>query len=225
MSKPALRIGAALAAAAIGVAVARPQDVALPLLLAALAVLFAAISWLEAGPDHAKELVLVATLSSFAAVGHVLLHPIPGVQPVTLIVVAAGAALGARAGVAVGANAAFVSNFALGQGPWTLWQMLAWAACGAIGAAFAPVLRRRLVFAFVLGVLGLAFSAFMDVWNWAAFYEQHTWATFAANLARGFPFDVSHAVGNVIFALAAGPELLRLLERYGRRLHAEVVWA
>jgi hypothetical protein len=42
--------------------------------------------------------------------------------------------------------------------------------------------------------------------------------------ARGLPFDLAHAIGNVVIALAAGPELRRLLDRYGRRLHTEVVW-
>jgi energy-coupling factor transport system substrate-specific component len=73
-------------------------------------------------------------------------------------------------------------------------------------------------------VLGLAFSAFMDVWEWFAFWP-HDWRSFTLVLARGFPFDVAHAIGNVALALAVGPELRRLLERYGRRLHAEVVWA
>jgi hypothetical protein len=36
---------------------------------------------------------------------------------------------------------------------------------------------------------------------------------------------VAHAVGNVVIALAIGPELTRLLERYSRRLRTEVVWA
>jgi energy-coupling factor transport system substrate-specific component len=210
---------------ALAIAALDTRALAVGLLLAGAAVIAGAIGWLESGPDHAREIVVVATLSAVAAAGHVLLHPLPGVQPVTLIVVATGAALGARAGVAVGLVSAFVSNFALGQGPWTVWQMLAWGACGAIGAALAPLLTRRLAFAIVLGLLGLAFSSFMDVWSWIAYYDQHTWATFAANAARGFPFDVAHAVGNVVFALVAGPELLRLLERYGRRLRTEIVWA
>ena len=67
-------------------------------------------------------------------------------------------------------------------------------------------------------VLGLAFSAFMDVWNWMAFYDEHTWQTFVAVHARGLPFDLAHAIGNVLIALAVGPELRRLLDRYGRRL-------
>ena len=225
MSRPLIVAGLALCAAGLAVAATLPGAVALAVLLGAFGVLAGVVAWLEAAPGYAKEIVVVATLSGVASVAHVVLHPLPGVQPVTLIVVATGAALGARAGAAVGATTALVSNFALGQGPWTLWQMLGWSACGVIGAALPPLLRRRALFAITLGILGLAFSAFMDVWNWTAYYEQHTWATFTANLARGFPFDVAHAIGNVLFALAAGPELRRLLERFGRRLRTEVVWA
>jgi energy-coupling factor transport system substrate-specific component len=146
------------------------------------------------------------------------------VQPVTVIAVVAGVALGLRAGIAVGALAALASNFFLGQGPWTPWQMLAWGGCGAVGALLAPLLRRRLVFAAVCFVLGFAFSALMDVWEWYSFYP-HTWAALTVQIGRGFWFDGAHAVGNLVIALVAGPELRRLLERYARRLRTEIAWA
>jgi energy-coupling factor transport system substrate-specific component len=142
-----------------------------------------------------------------------------------VMTVVAGIALGARSGFAVGAIAAFVSNFFLGQGVWTPWQMLAWGACGVAGALAARLLRRRFALAAFCFVLGLAFSAFMDVWNWLAFYDQHTWRTFAAVHARGLPFDLAHGIGNVLIVLVAGPELRRLLDRYGKRLRTEIVWA
>ena len=50
----------------------------------------------------------------------------------TVIVAAAGVALGPRRGFAVGALAALASNFFLGQGPHTPWQMLAWGGCGLV---------------------------------------------------------------------------------------------
>jgi energy-coupling factor transport system substrate-specific component len=181
------------------------------------------VVWLESGPDSAKEITLVATLAGAAAAGRVLFAAVPGVQPVTIVTLVAGAALGLRAGVGVGMLAAFASNFFLAQGPWTPYQMLGWGACGAVGALLATLLRRRVALAIGGFVLGLAFSAFMDVWEWFAFFP-HDWASFTVVLGRGFPFDVAHAVGNVALALVAGPELRRLLERYGRRLHAEVVW-
>jgi energy-coupling factor transport system substrate-specific component len=197
----------------------------LSLLLLAFALLAAGVAWSDLGPDSSKQLVLIATLGAAAAAGRVLFAPLPGVQPVTVMVVVAGATLGARNGFAVGAIAAFVSNFFLGQGPWTPWQMLAWGACGVAGALASRVLRRRLVLAAFCFVLGLAFSAFMDVWTWLAFYDQHTWQTFLAVHGRGLPFDLAHGIGNVVIALVAGPELRRLLDRYQRRLHTEVIWA
>jgi energy-coupling factor transport system substrate-specific component len=200
------------------------QDTALALLLVAAAAVVAGVAWLEAGPESARELAVIATLGGAAAAGRVLFAAVPGVQPVTVIVVAAGAALGARAGIAVGMLAAFTSNFFLGQGLWTPWQMLGWGACGAVGALAAPLVRRRLSFAALCAVLGFAFSALMDVWTWLSFFP-HTWQAFTVAFGRGVWFDVAHAAGNVAIALAVGPELRRMLERYRRRLRTEVVWA
>jgi len=217
-----LAIGAAVGAAVW--TVVRPEDAALALLLVAGALIVAGAAWLESGPGSSKELVLIATLAAAAAAGRVLFAAIPNVQPVTVIAVVSGVALGPRAGMAVGGLAALVSNFYLGQGAYTPWQMLAWAGCGLIGGLGAPLLRRRLPLALTCFVLGFAFDAFMDVWEWLSFYP-HTWQAFAALYMRGIWFDAAHAGGNFILAFAAGPELRRLLERYARRLKAVVVWA
>jgi energy-coupling factor transport system substrate-specific component len=205
-------------------AAAAPHQAALSLLVLAAALLVAGAAWLDPGLGASKTLALVATLAAAAAGGRVLFAAVPGVQPVTVVAVAAGAALGARAGFGVGALAALVSNFFLGQGPWTPWQMLAWGGCGVVGALAAPLIRRRLPFALLCFVLGFAFSGLMDVWEWYSFYP-HTWAALTIQLGRGFWFDAAHAIGNVIIALVAGPELRRLLERYGRRLRTEISWA
>jgi energy-coupling factor transport system substrate-specific component len=220
-------VTATAATAAFGAAVwaaLSPDRAALSLLLVAAALLVAGAAWLDPGLGSSKTLVLVAALAAAAAGGRVLFAAIPGVQPVTVITVAAGVALGARAGFGVGALAALVSNFFLGQGPWTPWQMLAWGGCGVVGALAAPLVRRRLPFALLCFVLGFAFSGLMDVWEWYSFYP-HTWAALTVQLGRGVWFDAAHAIGNVVIALVAGPELRRLLERYGRRLQSEVVWA
>jgi energy-coupling factor transport system substrate-specific component len=216
---------------AVGAAVAfalwtahAPHDAALALLLAAGALVVAAAAWLESGPASAKELAVIATLGGAAAAGRILFAAVPGVQPVTVIVVATGVALGARAGILVGGLAALVSNMFLGQGPWTPWQMLAWGGCGAVGALGAPLLRRRIPFALACLVLGFAFSGLMDLWEWYSFFP-HTWAALIVQMGRGVWFDAAHAAGNVAIALVAGPELRRLLERYGKRLRTEVVWA
>jgi hypothetical protein len=102
--------------------------------------------------------------------------------------------------------------------------MLGWAACGAAGAVLAPLIRGRVALAAACAVLGFLFSISMDLWLWWGFFP-HTWAALAAVLARGLWFDVAHALGNVAIALAIGPELRRMLDRYATRLRTEVVWA
>jgi energy-coupling factor transport system substrate-specific component len=218
-------VAAALAAlGAAAWAALDPDRAGLALLLVAVATIVAAASWLEGSPGSARELTLVAALAGLAAGGRVLFAAVPGVQPVTVVAVTAGAALGLRSGIAVGGLAALASNFFLGQGIWTPWQMLAWGACGAVGALLGPLLRNRFMLAFVCFVLGFAFSALMDLWEWFSFFP-HTWQALAVQMTRGFPFQAAHAVGNVLIALAVGPELRRVLERYERGLSTEVVWA
>jgi energy-coupling factor transport system substrate-specific component len=201
-----------------------PDRGGLAVLLAALAAVAAGFAWLEAGPTSTRDLALVATLGGVAAAGRILFAPVPGVQPVTVIVVVSGVALGPRRGFAVGALAALASNFFLGQGPWTPWQMLAWGACGVVGGLAGPLLRGRVQLAVACFLLGLGFSAAMDVWEWYSFFP-HTWQAFTVQMSRGFPFDLAHAIGNVVLALAVGPELRRVIERHERRTRTEIVWA
>jgi len=212
-------IALALLAAALVV-----DDGALATGLGALSLVVAGIAWFEGGTASTRELAVVATLAAAAAAGRVVFAAIPGVQPVTVIAIVAGATLGARAGVAVGALAAFVSNLFLGQGIWTPQQMLGWGLCGLAGAVFAPVARTRVGLAVLAAVLGFAFSISMDVWLWWGF-APHTLSSLIVVVGRGLWFDVAHAAGNVVLALAAGPELRRLLQRYADRLTTEVVWA
>jgi energy-coupling factor transport system substrate-specific component len=215
---------AAIALAASAWAALDPDRGALAVLLAALAALTAGFAWLESSPTSAKDLTLVATLAGLAAAGRVLFAPIPDVQPVTVIVAAAGVALGPRRGFAVGALAALASNFFLGQGPHTPWQMLAWGGCGLAAGLARPVLRRRSSFAAFCVVLGFGYGTVLDLWNWYAFWP-HTTASLGVVLGSGFAFNTAHAAGNLVLALACGPELRRVLERYERRTRTEIVWA
>ena len=224
MRSRAAQIGFGVVLAAAAAVAFATHASALALLLAAAALIVGGMTWIDGGPTSAKEVTLIATLAAAAAAGRVLMAPIPDVQPVTVIVVVTGVALGLRAGIAVGASAAFVSNFFLGQGPWTPWQMLAWGLCGAVGALAAPLLRGRIRLAVGCFLLAYVYGFVLDLWNWYGFYP-HTWSSFLARQAAGFPFDTAHALGNVALALAAGPELRRLLERYGKRLHTVIVWS
>jgi Squalene-hopene cyclase C-terminal domain/Prenyltransferase and squalene oxidase repeat len=187
--------------------------------------LAAGFAWYERSHPSARVLALVATMAALAALGRIAFAPLPNVKPTTDIVLISGAALGGAPGFAVGALAALTSNLFFGQGPWTPWQMAAWGGVGIAGALLHRVTRGhlgRVPLAAACGVAGLAYGAVLNFSTWATYTGDHSLGAYTAIAGTALPFDIAHAAGNVAFALAFGPALLRALERFRRRF--EVTW-
>ena len=188
-------------------------------------VLVGGFAWYERRRPPAKVVALVAAMAALAVVGRLAFAAIPNVKPTTDIVLFAGYALGGVPGFAVGALTALVSNDFLGQGPWRAWQMAAWGGVGAGGALLAKAARGRelgrVALAICCGVAGLAFGAVLDVYQWTLAAEQDL-PTYLAVSTSSLPYNLAHAVGNVVFCLVVGPTFIRALSRYRRRF--EVRW-
>ena len=198
--------------------------------LASLIVLGAALAagftWYERTYPTSRMLALVATLAALAAIGRVAFAALPNVKPTTDIVLLSGFALGGAPGFVVGAVAALASNLVFGQGPWTPWQMVAWGLCGLIGAGLGRMTGRRMgrvPLALACGGAGLAFGAIMDASVWVTYGGQPTPGQYLAISVTSLPFNLAHAIGNVVFCLAFGPALVRALLRFRARM--EVRWA
>jgi energy-coupling factor transport system substrate-specific component len=188
-------------------------------------VIVAGFAWYERRKPPARVVGLVAVLAALAVVGRLAFAAVPNVKPTTDIVLFAGYALGGVPGFAVGAISAVASNVFLGQGPWTAWQMAAWGGVGIGGALLARAARGRelgrVELAVACGVAGLAFGALMDVYQWT-FAARQDAATYLAIAGTSLPYNVAHALGNVVFCLLIGRVFVRSLRRYRRRF--EVVW-
>jgi len=194
-------------------------------LLVLLCALAAGAVWWERGRPPSRLLALVAALAALAALGRLAFAPLPNVKPTTDIVLIAGFALGGAPGFVVGAVAALASNLVFGQGPWTPWQMAAWGLCGVFGAVLGRLSGHRLgrvQLALACGAAGLMFGAIMDLSVWVTYSGQRTLDQYLALSATSLPFNVAHAVGNVVFCLAFGPALVRALERFRARLN--ITW-
>ena len=114
------------------------------------------------------------------------------------------------------------------QGPWTPWQMAGWGPVRRGGAALAALTRRRpgrFGLAAFCGFAGFAFGALMDLSLMVTYGGEQSLDRFLALSARGLPFNIAHAAGNVALALAAGPAIARMLSRYPRALRVRVAEA
>jgi Prenyltransferase and squalene oxidase repeat len=197
--------------------------------LAALLVLGATLlggfAWYERSRPPSQIVALVAALAAISVAGRVAFSPIPNVVPTTDITLVAGFALGGAPGFAVGALSGLVSNFWLGQGPWTPWQMAGWGMTGLLGAWLATLTGRhvgRFGLAAVCAFAGFAYGALLDFSLMVTYGGEQSLDRFLAISARGVPFNIAHAAGNAALALVAGPAMVRMLLRYRRRF--EFAW-
>jgi energy-coupling factor transport system substrate-specific component len=185
-----------------------------------------AVGWLayERRRPSARMVAVVGTLAAVAALGRDAFVALPDVKPITAIALVVGYALGPLPGFTVGAMGMLMSNFLLGQGPYTPWQMAAWGCVGLFGALVGRLSRRR------LGRLGLALCcasaalAAKEVMNIYTFSigASHTPAAFLVVVGAGLPFDLTDTIASFLFGLAFGPELARLLARMRARM--EIQW-
>ena len=168
-----------------------------------------------------KEIALVAMLGTISAVLRVPFAAIPSVQPCTYLIICTGLVFGPVAGFAVGALTPLVSNFFLGHGPWTLYQMVAWGLAGVAAGYLGRLNINRpalIVFAIVWGYI---YGWITNLWFWTAFVYPLTAQTFWVTQASTVWFDTLHAIGNAVFMGLLGTKTIGILQRFKRRFSVE----
>ncbi len=189
-------------------------------------VIVGGFAWFERTRPSARIVAAVAALAALGVAGRVAFAPIPNVVATTDVALLAGYTLGGAPGFVVGALSGLVSNFWLGQGPWTPWQMAGWGMVGIAGALLARAGGRRLGrwgLAAVGALAGLGYGALLDLSVMVNFGGEQSLDRYLALSARGIPFNLAHAAGNAALMAAAGPALVRMLDRYRERF--EVRWS
>lgn len=173
----------------------------------------------EKGKKRLPKIMLVVTLCAISSVGRVIFGFIPQVQPTTVIVLLAGVTLGPQGGFLTGALSALVSNMVMGQGPWTPWQMLAWGIIGVIGGLLGKTkVKNNLPFVCTVAfVCGFLFSVIMDIYTISSIGEAVNGKMALATIGAGLLFNISHAVGNVVFVLLLYKPMCKKIDRVQKK--------
>ncbi len=175
----------------------------------------------EATAMSSKEIALIAMLGTISAVARVPFAVIPNVQPCTYLIICSGYVFGPVAGFMVGAITALVSNLFLGQGPWTLYQMLAWGLAG-VSAAYLRRFGLGKIALIIFGAIwGYLYGWIMNTWFWASFIYPLNFKTFLTYQLTSIWFDTFHALGNVVFLGFFGMKTVAILQRFKRRFSIE----
>ena len=172
----------------------------------------------EESEISSKEVALIGILAAITAASRIPFAALPNIKPCTFLIIVAGLVFGSFAGAMVGSMTAAVSNIFFGQGPWTAWEMVAWAMVGIVAGYLGKRMKNITVMDVVLLgiVLGMAYNTLMDFSSWITFYKSDP-NLFVPTFVAGLPFGALHIIGNVIFALVLGKPVLAMFQRFQRR--------
>ncbi|MBI4431200.1 MAG: ECF transporter S component [Candidatus Omnitrophica bacterium] len=172
---------------------------------------------------NSRQIAIIVSLAVVAGLARVPFAGLPSVQPTTSIILISGYVFGPFMGYVIGLAAAWISNLFLVQGPWTLWQMIAWGLAGfsgGIARQWFGISSKK--FLLLLGLLwGFLFGWIMNLWYWLAFSYPLNWKTWLAVNAASFWFDLTHAISNVVFIALLGGSLLGILGRFKAKIQEE----
>ncbi len=165
----------------------------------------------------AEEAVILSVMSALSSVGRIIFAAIPNVQPSSAIIILCGIFLGPISGGIVGVVTVLISNIFLGFGPWTFGQVIMWGMMGVTAGWLSKALKGQISLMVVFGFLwGFLYGWGMNLFTYKMFLPDINvvWI-----FASSFPFDLAHAVGNVIFIVMfstlAAKTFVRIKSKYG----------
>ncbi|MEG2192778.1 MAG: ECF transporter S component [Oscillospiraceae bacterium] len=177
------------------------------------------ISYENQKPDL-RQMSLLAVLSAVAIAGRIGFAAVPFIKPLGAIVIITGAVLGAQAGFLCGAVSCLISNFMFGQGPWTVWQMVAFGLMGALsGLIFYG--REKILNRWALSIFGfvsyiLITGPILDLSGMLLFPG---FGTASSLLLAGLPINAVSGASTFVFLLILAQPIInklqRIIKKYG----------
>jgi len=171
----------------------------------------------EKRKPQAREIIVIATLTSIAVAGRVAFFAVPNFKPVCAIVIIAGICFGSETGFLVGALTGFISNFFFGQTAHTPWQMFAFGIVGFLaGVLFKKgLLSKKIIPLAIYGFLSvlIIYGVIVDLSTLFISGVTINKASILTIFASGLAFNIIHAVSTVVFLVLFVPLMMEKLER------------
>jgi energy-coupling factor transport system substrate-specific component len=156
-----------------------------------------------------RRLTIIALLAAILTVGRISFAMIPNVQPNTTILILASFVLGPVQGLILAILSTLTTNLFLGHGLWTFGQMLGWGIIAILSGLLGKYRHKIpwVLLTIYAGFCGFLFGFIMSVLM-GGIIMQKFWPYYLS----GLPFDLNHAIGNVVFFIVLYKPLLYVME-------------
>jgi len=175
----------------------------------------------EIRTKDSKTLANVAMLSSLSAASRIFFAPLAQITPSDWITFSVGFCFGPSAGFVVGALTILISNFVLGHGVWTIFQMFALGLIGIIGGVIGKFTQKWKVktYSLLLAACAFLYDYITNIWFLLFLPYPKTLEWYLIICIMGFKFDMMHAIGNFLFMYVFSENTFHILERYRKQVN------
>ena len=183
---------------------------------AAFLALLAFAAGFEKKTTGTRRIVIVSVMTALCFAGRF----IPFLKPINALTIITALYIGSESGFLVGSLAAVLSNFYFGQGPWTVFQMLAWGLIGYVAGILAEPLKKSRKLLLIYGAItGILYSFVMDIWTVLWYAGTLEPGLYLSALVTAIPYTLSYVASNLIFlsllSKPFGEKLERIKIKYG----------
>lgn len=133
---------------------------------------------------------------------------IPNVQPTTVIIIISAFILNPMGALTVATLSSLLSNMVLGMGVWTIWQIISWGLIGLI-SSFVGKYHHKIplpILSLYAGFCGMLYGFTISI------PMSKVIGNFWVYYLTGVPFDLIHAIGNVLFFYILYPIFFKIFK-------------
>ena len=178
----------------------------------------------ERQKNTSGQMILVSVWIALTVAGRGLFFALPNMKPVFALIIIGGLFMGPASGFVMGSMTAFVSNFIFGQGPWTVFQMLAWGLIG-FGAGllgFKLKYEEKRISKYIAvgyGILStfLFHGLITDIWTILFMNDRPNWTVVISVYAAGLFTNLLLALSTALFLFIIFDPMMKKLWRLEKK--------
>lgn len=159
-----------------------------------------------------RDIAVIGLLVAISSITRIGMSYLPNIQISTTLIILITINYGLKYGLLVAILTPLTSNMILGQGIWTIWQMVSWSIVSIMSIWF----KRYRDNLYVIGILslisGYIFGLAISIQSCIT-YGLHG-NSFIAYYIAGLGFDTLHAVGNTVFCVLILKRFNSIFKKY-----------
>ena len=168
-----------------------------------------------------KDIAMIGFFVAISSITRIGMSYFPNIQISTVLIILITVNYGLKYGLLVAILTPLTSNMILGQGIWTLWQVISWSLISILAFPFRKFKDDIYIMGLLSLICGYIFGLTISIQSCMTYGLLGN--KFIIYYLSGLGFDTLHAIGNMMFCIAMLKKFNSISEKYkNNRIKGEI---